>query len=198
MILTEPHLITSKLILKFLSVLVCCRSYEEMLSWFCFCSTTRCLGTNLADASCMPKFFKIVTHNHRKITMSFLPLLILSVINVHAPRQWMHWFFNKQQCRWASDNDGHLPAILGYFKPSDIAHPTHMGQAYGYSLGTTFYIFSQEIYLLTFFRLAAQFLLFSLQRTMYFIMLYFWFIKYSYLKKNGALKYKCQLLGPKG
>jgi len=101
------------------------------------------------------------------------------------------YFFNNDQCGWAGDNDYHLLTILGHFQSSATVYPTHTGQAYGYLPGTVFYIFSQEIYLLNFLRQAAQSPLFSPHKVTYFITLYFWFIKYSHIKKNGVLKYKC-------
>ena len=82
-----------------------------------------------------------------------------------------------------SDNDEHLPTISGHFQPSATVHPIYRGWAYGYPLGTVFYILSQEICLLNSFRQAVQSPLFSPQKAMYFITLYFWFTKYSHLKK---------------
>lgn len=107
-------------------------------------------------------------------------LFILSVINVHAPRQWLLIFST------ISNADGQviMMVILWQFLA------TSARASYTYRTGILLpsgdrilYVFSQEIYLMNFFRQAAQSPLFSPQKAMHFIMLYFWFIKYSHFKK---------------
>jgi hypothetical protein len=171
-----------------------------MLRWFCICSTTRCLGMNLAETRPVPTFFKIVEHDHKKITISSATFHIVShkCAFIKAMNE-MIFFLT------ISNADGQVIMMVIFLQflatlnlqplcilhiqdmhTATTVHPIHIRQAKSYHCPSytkrtgielpsriTFYIF---------FRQAAQSLLFSSQNAVYFMMSYFWFTKYSHKK----------------
>jgi len=76
-------------------------------------------------------------------------------------------------------------------------HASYIGQAYSYSPEYTFYIFSQQIYLI-FLDLLSPSAFIPPQNILYFLMLLFLVHKIFTFYINGVLNCKCPAPGPKG
>jgi hypothetical protein len=74
----------------------------------------------------------------------------------------------------------------------------HIGQAYRYSPEYTFYIFSQQIYLMIFLDFLAPSSFIPPQNVVYFIMLLFLVYKLFTFDIHGVIKFKFPAPGPKG
>jgi len=75
----------------------------------------------------------------------------------------------------------------------------YIGQTYRYSPDYCFYVFSQQIYLIIFFRLSLTIFVYpSLQNVVYFLILPFLVHKIFTFYINGVLNRKCPAPGPQG